>query len=55
MKEFILKVMMMMNSFVVWFTDEKHLALFSAGTIVRDPHHHESSIPREQGLNLRRT
>ena len=25
--------------FVVWLTDEKHLVLFPAGTIVRDPHH----------------
>ena len=25
--------------FVVWLTDESRLALFPAGTIVRDPHH----------------
>ena len=31
------------------------LALFPAGTIVRDPHHRESPTRREQGLNLRRT
>ena len=48
-------MMMMMNCFVVWLTDERRLALFPAGTIVRDPHHHESPTRREQGLNLRRT
>ena len=40
--------------FVVWLADESCLALFSAGTIVRDPHHRESPTRREQGLNLRR-
>ena len=38
--------------FVVWLTDERRLALFSAGPIVRDPHHRESPTRREQGLNL---
>ena len=28
--------------FVLWLTDERRLALFPAGTIVRDPHHRES-------------
>ena len=37
---------------MVWLTDEKRLALFSAGTIVRDPHHRRSSARREQDLNL---
>ena len=37
--------------FVVWLTDERHLALFPAGTTVRDPHHHESPTRRKQGLN----
>ena len=46
---------MMMNCFVVWLTDERQLALFPAGTIARDPHHHESPARREQGLGLRRT
>ena len=41
--------------FVVWLTDERCLSLFPAGTIVRDTHHRESLILREQGLNLRRT
>ena len=41
--------------FVVWLSDERHFALFSAGTIVRDPHHHESLTHRKQGLNLCRT
>ena len=42
-------------AFVVWLTDERHLVLFQAGTIVRDPHYHESPTCREQGLNLPRT
>ena len=33
--------------FVVWLTDERRLALFPAGTIVRDPHHRESPTRRE--------
>ena len=41
--------------FVVWLTDEKRVALFPAGTIVRDPHHGKSPTRREQDLNLRRT
>ena len=41
--------------FVVWLTEERRLALFPAGTIVRDPHHRESPTRPEQGLNLRRT
>ena len=41
--------------FVVRLTDEKHLALFPAGTIVRDPHHLKSLTCCEQDLNLRRT
>ena len=28
--------------FVVWLIDERRLALFPAGTIVRDPHHRKS-------------
>ena len=40
---------------VVWLTDERRLALFPAGTVVRDSHHRESPTRREQGLNLRRT
>ena len=36
-------------------TDERRLALFPAGTIVRDPHHRESPTRREQDMNLRRT
>ena len=39
-------------AFVVWLTDQKRLALFPAGTIVRDPHYRESPTHREQGLNL---
>ena len=37
---------MMMNCFAVWLTDERRLALFPAGTIVRDPHHRESPTRR---------
>ena len=40
---------------VVWLTDERLLASFPAGTIVRDPHHLESPTHCEQDLNLRRT
>ena len=40
--------------FVVWLTNERRLALFPAGTIVRDPHHRESPTHLEQGLNMRR-
>ena len=42
-------VMMMMNCFcvfVAWLTDERRLALFPAGTIVKDPHHRESLTRR---------
>ena len=46
---------MMIIVFVVLLTDERRLALFPAGTIVRDPHHHGSPTRCEQGLNLRRT
>ena len=41
--------------FVVWLTDKRRLALFPAGTIIRDLHHRESQASREQGLNLHRT
>ena len=37
---------------MLWLTDERCLALFPAGTIVRDPHHLESPTRREQDLNL---
>ena len=47
-------MMMMMNGFVVWLTNEQRLVLFPAGTIIRDPHHRESPTRREQGLNLLR-
>ena len=42
-------MMMMMNCFCGMVTDERRLALFSAGTIVRDPHHHES-LTRQTGF-----
>ena len=45
-------MMMMMNCFVVWLTDERHLDLFPAGTIVRDPHRLESLTQPKQDLNL---
>ena len=32
-------------------TKERGLVLFTAGTIVRDPHLHTSPTPRELGLN----
>ena len=55
MNMMMMMMMMMMICFVVWLTGERRLALFPAGTIIRDPPHRESSIRREQGLNLRRT
>ena len=48
-------LVVMMNCFVVWLTDERRLALFPGRTTVRDPHHCKSLTHREQGLNLRRT
>ena len=51
----LMMMMMMMHVCVVWLTDERRLALFPAGIIVRDPHHRESPASREQGSNLRRT
>ena len=49
-------IMMMMKCFCGIVERQKaFLALFPAGTIVRDPHHRESQTRREQGLNLRRT
>ena len=51
----VMMMMMMMNCFVVWLIDERRLALFPAGTIIRDAHHRESPTRRERGLNPRRT
>ena len=48
-------MMIMMNYFMVWLTDERRLTLFPAATIVRDPHHRESLTHREQDMNLCRT
>ena len=42
-------------AFVVLLTDERCLAFFPAGAIVRDPHHRKSSTRRWRNLNLRRT
>ena len=39
--------------FVVWLTDERRLALFPAGTIVRDPLHRESPTLGEQDVQWR--
>ena len=41
--------------FVVWLTDERHVTLFPARTIVRDPHHRESLTRSKQDLNLCKT
>ena len=43
---------MMIIVSVLHLTGERCLAIFPAGTIVRDPHHCESPIHREQDLNL---
>ena len=45
-------MMMMMNCFVVWLSNERRSALFLAETIVRDPQHRKSPTNSEQGLNL---
>ena len=37
---------------MVCLTEERHLTLFPARTIARDPHHRESLTYHEQGLNL---
>ena len=47
-------MMMIFFFFLVWLTDEKCLALFLAGTIVRDPHNAKYPTHRVQDLNLRR-
>ena len=41
--------------FLVWLTNERHLAIFPAGTIVRYPHHCKSLTHCEKNLNLHRT
>ena len=41
--------------FVEWLTDERRLALFPTGTIVKDPHHLQSPTQREQDLSLHKT
>ena len=41
--------------FVVWLTDQRRLASFTFGTIVRDPHHRESPTRQQQDFSLRRT
>ena len=40
------KMLVTMIVFVVWLSDERHLALFPAGTIVRDTDHLESLSSR---------
>ena len=55
LNEMMMMMMMMMNCFVVWLTNERHLALFLAGTIVRNTHHLQSLTLCEQELNLPRT
>ena len=41
--------------FVVRSTDERVVALFPAGNIIRDPHHHKSPTCCEQDWKLRRS
>ena len=43
--------MMMVMNYVVWLTDERRLALFPAGVIVRELRHREYPTRREQDLN----
>ena len=51
----LLRVLMMMMNCFCGMVDQRCLALFPAGTIVRDPHHCESLTHRKQSLNLHRT
>ena len=44
-----------MNCFSGMFDRQRRVALFPAGTIVRDPHYRESPTRRKQNLNLQRT
>ena len=44
-------MLMMMNYFLVWLTNERRLALFPGCTIVRDPHHLESLTSCKQDWN----
>ena len=51
-------MMMMMNCFCGMVDRRKAfspISRFPSGTIVRDPHHHESPTRCEQGFNQRRT
>ena len=48
--EMIMIMMMVIFLCVVWLTNERHLVLFPAGTIVRDPHHRKSPTRRKQDL-----
>ena len=43
--------MIMMNYFLDWLTDERHLALFPARAVVRNSHQHKYPTHREQDLN----
>ena len=45
---------MMISCFVVSLTNGRHVALYTAGTIVRDLHHRKFPIGCEQDLNMRR-
>ena len=59
LKHIMMMMMMMMMTIIIMMmnclTNERRTALFPAGTIMRDPHHHrETSARREQDLNLRR-
>ena len=49
------KEMMIMNCFCSVADRRKTLALFSTGTIVRDPHHRKSLACHEQDFDLSRT
>ena len=46
---------MMIIFFIGRLTNDGRLMLSLAGTIVRDPHHHESPARREQDFNLHKT
>ena len=55
MKMMMMTIMMVMNCFALWLTDEKRVFLFPFTTSIREPHQRESSTRHEQILSLCRT
>ena len=51
----VMVMMIMMNCFVIWLTDERGLTLFPGRTIARGPRDHTTLTRRKHVLNLRKT